>query len=224
MGQGGASLSLTRRGASEGRETIVRLYLLRHGETQWNRDHRVMGQSPIPLSERGRDMVAALAAALKGESIPVIYSSTVARAAESAAILAAAWGAEVIEESRLNESHFEQWVGKTYDELADDSNFKLYQTTPTRASISTHEGIADIQARALAAVERIVNDAKARNIEKAAAVSHSDIIKPILTHYLGMELDAMHLLSIAPASATLVDLDGAPPRIRYINFAPWKWR
>jgi hypothetical protein len=34
----------------------------------------------------------------------------------------------------------------------------------------------------------------------------------------------MHRLSLAPASATLIDFDGASPRIRYVNFAPWKWR
>lgn len=202
----------------------MRLYLLRHGETDWNRDRRVMGQTPVPLSERGRAMVAALASALDREKIPVIYSSTVARAAESSAILAAAWAAEVREEPRLNESHFEGWVGKTYEDLADDPNFILYQTTPTRASFSTHEGIADIQARALAAVARILADAAARKLERAAALSHSDIIKPVLTHYLGMDLDAMHRLSLAPASASLIDLGEEPPRIRYINFVPWKWR
>jgi broad specificity phosphatase PhoE len=202
----------------------MRLYLLRHGETQWNRVHRVMGQTPVPLGEGGRDMVAQLADALKGESITVIYSSTVARAAESAAILAASWGAEIREEPHLNESRFERWVGKTYDELADDPDFRLYQTTPTRASFSEHEGITDVQSRALAAVERIVSEAKARDIQSVAAVSHSDVIKPILTYYLGMELDAMHRLGISVASASLIDLSRTPPRVRYVNVAPWKWR
>ncbi len=197
------------------------LYLIRHGQTDWNRDHRIMGMGPIPLNENGRGMVADLARALKAKGIPVVYTSTVERALESARILADEWGAELREEPRLNESPFESWIGKTYHELRDDEDFKLYFEAPTRARFSNGEGMADIQKRALAAVERIV---KETGTGQAAAVSHSDVIKPVLARYLGMDLDTIHRLSIANASASLVDFKESPPRIRYINFAPWQWR
>jgi probable phosphoglycerate mutase len=164
--------------------------------------------------------VAELARALKAKRIPVVYTSTVARALESARILAGEWGAELREEPRLNESPFEPWIGKTYHELAEDENFKLYFDAPTRARFSNGEGMADIQKRALEAVARI---AKETGTGRAAAVSHSDVIKPVLAHYLGMDLDSMHRLSVANASASLIDCREAPPRIRYINFAPWQW-
>jgi broad specificity phosphatase PhoE len=197
------------------------IYLIRHGQTDWNRDHRIMGTGPVPLNENGRAGVAELARALKAKRIPVVYTSTVARALESARILAAEWGAELREEQRLNESTFESWIGKTYDELRDDENFKLYFDAPTRARFSNGEGMADIQRRALEAVVRI---AKETGTGRAAAVSHSDVIKPVLAHYLGMDLDSMHRLSVANASASLIDCREASPRIRYINFAPWQWR
>ena len=199
----------------------MHLYLLRHGQTDWNRDHRIMGAGPIPLNESGRAAVAELARALKAKGISVVYSSTVARALESARILASEWGAELREEPRLNESPFEPWIGKTYHELAHDENFKLYFETPTRARFSNGEGMADIQRRALDAVARI---AKETGTGRAAAVSHSDVIKPVLAHYLGMDLDSIHRLAVANASASLVDFKESPPRIRYINFAPWQWR
>ena len=197
------------------------IYLIRHGQTDWNRDHRIMGTGPVPLNENGRAGVAELARALKAKRIPVVYTSTVARALESARILAAEWGAELREEQRLNESTFESWIGKTYDELRDDENFKLYFDAPTHARFSNGEGMADIQRRALEAVVRI---AKETGTGRAAAVSHSDVIKPVLAHYLGMDLDSMHRLSVANASASLIDCREASPRIRYINFAPWQWR
>jgi probable phosphoglycerate mutase len=197
------------------------LYLIRHGQTDWNRDHRIMGAGPVPLNEGGRAGVAELAQALKAKRIPVVYSSTVARALESARILAAEWGAELREEPRLNESPFEPWIGKTYHELAEDENFKRYFDAPTRARFSNGEGMADIQMRALDAVARIV---KETGTGRAAAVSHSDVIKPVLAHYLGMDLDSIHRLAVANASASLVDFKESPPRIRYINFAPWQWR
>ena len=199
----------------------MHLYLIRHGQTDWNRDHRIMGAGPVPLNESGRAGVAELARALKAKRISVVYTSTIARALESAHILAGEWGAELREEPRLNESPFESWIGKTYHELRDDENFRLYFDAPTRARFSNGEGMADIQKRALEAVMRI---AKETGTGRAAAVSHSDVIKPILAHYLGMGLDSMHRLSVANASASLVDSTEFPPRIRYINFAPWQWR
>jgi broad specificity phosphatase PhoE len=199
----------------------MHLYLIRHGQTDWNRDRRIMGTGPIPLNEDGRAGVAELARALKAKQISVVYTSTVERALESARILAAEWGAELREEPRLNESPFEAWIGKTYHELAGDENFKLYFEAPTRSRFSTGEGMIDIQKRALDAVARIARETW---MGRAAAVSHSDVIKPVLAHYLGMDLDSIHRLSIANASASLVDYREASPRIRYINFAPWQWR
>lgn len=197
------------------------LYLIRHGQTDWNRDRRIMGTGPVPLNESGRAGVAELARALKAKQISVVYTSTVERALESAHILADEWGAELREEPRLNESPFEGWVGKIYDELRGDENFELYFEAPTRARFSNGEGMADIQKRALDAVARI---AKETWMGRAAAVSHSDVIKPVLAHYLGMDLDSIHRLSIANASASLIDYREASPRIRYVNFAPWQWR
>ena len=199
----------------------MHLYLLRHGQTDWNRDHRIMGAGPIPLNESGRAMVAELARALKPKGVAVVYTSTVERARESARILADEWGAELREEPRLNESPFEPWIGKTYHELAHDENFKLYFDKPTRARFSNGEGMADIQKRALEAVARIV---KETGTGRAAAVSHSDVIKPVLAHCLGMDLDTIHRLAVANASASLVDFSETPPRVRYINVAPWQWR
>ena len=199
----------------------MHLYLLRHGQTDWNRDHRIMGAGPIPLNESGRAGVAELARSLKAKRIPVVYTSTVARALESARILADEWGAELREEPRLNESPFEAWIGKTYHELAHDENFKLYFDAPTRARFSNDEQMADIQRRALEAVARIVKEI---GTGRAGAVSHSDVIKPVLAHYLGMDLDSIHRLSIANASSSLIDFKETPPRVRYINFAPWQWR
>lgn len=197
------------------------LYLVRHGQTEWNREHRVMGHTPVPLNEEGKKGVATLARELRAKKIPIIYSSTVERALETARMLAEAWGAELREEPRLNEARFESWVGKTYHELRDDEDFKRYFDSPTRARFSNSEGMTDIQRRALEAVGRIVRDVKTG---RAAAVSHSDVIKPVLAHYLGMDLDAIHRLSVANASSSLIDFKETPPRIRYINFAPWQWR
>jgi len=198
------------------------IYMIRHGRTDWNDQRRIMGREQVPLNDAGREMVEAVAGHLAGEGIAAVYTGTLARARESAEILAEAWGAEILEEPRLDESGYEKWVGMTYHELRGDRDFDLYVRRPTESRFSDGEGMAGIQERALAAVERIASEARG---VKTALVSHADVIKPVITHYLGMDLDAMHRLAVANASVTVLDL-GYPgsPRIRYMNLMPWKWR
>lgn len=198
------------------------IYLIRHGRTDWNDRRTVMGREPVGLNDRGREMVGILAGHLAPEGIGAVYSGTIARALETAAVLAGAWNAPVIEEPRLDESAFERWVGRTYEALSGDPDFERYRTKPTASRFSEGEGIADVQRRALAAVERAAAERRSR---KVALVSHSDVIKPVIAWCLGMELDAMHRVAVANASVTLLDLDQpSRPRIRYLNLMPWKWR
>jgi broad specificity phosphatase PhoE len=198
------------------------IYMIRHGRTDWNDRRRIMGREQVPLNAAGREMVEAVAGHLSGEGIAAVYTGTLARTRESAGILASAWGAELIEEPRLDESGYEKWVGMTYYELTGDRDFELYTKRPTESRFSEGENMAGIQERALAAVDRIASE---RRGVKTALVSHADVIKPVITHYLGMDLDTMHRLAVANASVTVLDL-GYPgsPRIRYMNLMPWKWK
>jgi probable phosphoglycerate mutase len=198
------------------------VYMIRHGRTDWNDERKVMGREAVPLNAKGREMIAAVAALLAREGISAVYSGTLERARQSADILCAAWGAELIEEPRLDESAYEKWVGMTYSELEGDPDFDLYGTRPAQADFSRGENMQDIQERALAAVARIKNEARG---EKTALVSHADVMKPVIAHYLGMELDSMHRIAVANGSVSLLDL-GYPggPRMRYMNLMPWKWK
>lgn len=197
------------------------IYMIRHGRTDWNDEGRIMGREPVPLNENGIMMVRSLSRFLAGERIEVIYSGTLRRTAETARILGDAWNAEIVEEPRLNESPYEKWAGKKYTELAGDEDFRLYSSAPTSSVFSRDEGMEEIQHRALEAVERIKIENEGG---RAALVSHSDVIKPVIASYLRMDLDSMHRLGVANASVTLLDTDGpAGPRIRYMNLMPWKW-
>jgi broad specificity phosphatase PhoE len=198
------------------------IYMIRHGRTDWNDQRRIMGREQVPLNEKGREMVEAVAGQLAAEGISAIYSGTLARAKETSRILAAAWDAKIYDEPRLDESAYERWVGKKYTELKGDPDFDLYGKAPTGSRFSEGEGMADIQKRALDVIDRIVEEKRG---VKTALVSHADVIKPVITHYLGMDLDTMHRLAIANASVTVLDL-GYPgsPRIRYMNMMPWKWK
>jgi broad specificity phosphatase PhoE len=95
---------------------MTNLLLVRHGETDWNRDGRWQGGSDTRLNDVGREQARALAQQLDGE-IDVLYSSDLARARETAEIVAAKLGLEVRLDPRLRERGFGSWEGLTTTEI-----------------------------------------------------------------------------------------------------------
>jgi broad specificity phosphatase PhoE len=94
---------------------VTTLLLARHGETDWNRDGRWQGHSDTPLNELGRVQARELAESLDG--IDAVYSSDLARARETAEIVAARLGLEVQADERLRERSFGAWEGLTMEEI-----------------------------------------------------------------------------------------------------------
>ncbi|MDZ7860417.1 MAG: histidine phosphatase family protein [Candidatus Krumholzibacteriota bacterium] len=193
------------------------LYFIRHGQTDWNREKRVMGRLKVPVNKTGGEEARRTAEFLSDEGIEIIYSGTLKRTRQTADILSDVLRVNIREDPRLDESSFENWVGKTYKDLKDDPDFKLYTEKPTRSAFSEHEDIEGITKRAV----EFIDDLSLKEEGRAAIVSHSDIIKPVITTFLKMDLDMMHRITIANASVTLVDKRRAP-RVIYMNLTPWR--
>jgi broad specificity phosphatase PhoE len=95
---------------------VTTILLARHGETDWNRDGRWQGHSDTSLNERGREQAHELANGLTDE-IDVMYSSDLARASETAEIVADRLGLDVRLDPRLRERGFGSWEGLTRAEI-----------------------------------------------------------------------------------------------------------
>jgi broad specificity phosphatase PhoE len=95
---------------------MTTLLLVRHGETDWNREGRWQGGSDTPLNDAGREQARAVAEQLDGD-IDAVYSSDLARARETAEIMAAKLGLEVTLDPRLRERGFGAWEGLTTAEI-----------------------------------------------------------------------------------------------------------
>jgi broad specificity phosphatase PhoE len=92
---------------------VTRLLLVRHGETDWNADGRLQGQTDRPLSDFGRRQARQLADALAEERLDAIYSSDLARARETAEIVAQRLKLPVSLEPDLRERNWGTWEGLT---------------------------------------------------------------------------------------------------------------
>ena len=97
---------------------MTRLLLWRHGQTRWNAEGRVQGQTDVELSEIGRAQAVAAAPRLAALHPDLIVSSDLRRAADTAAALAAVTGIKVEYDTRLRERHHGVWEGLTGDEIA----------------------------------------------------------------------------------------------------------
>lgn len=95
----------------------ARIVLVRHGETDWNREHRFQGHADQPLNERGREQARELADRLQHESAAALYTSPLRRASETARIVGERIGLVPIELGALREIDVGDWQGLTIDEV-----------------------------------------------------------------------------------------------------------
>jgi len=103
----------------------TRIIAVRHGETSWNVDARIQGQTDVGLNDTGRRQAQRVGRALAGEPISAVYSSDLERAHETAQSIAQVAGIPVIPHEGLRERSFGMFEGKTFDEI--------HQTWPDQA-------------------------------------------------------------------------------------------
>ena len=96
---------------------MTELLLVRHGETDWNRERRFQGHADEPLNDAGREQARELAETIAGEDIDAIYTSDLRRARETAEIVAKRLGSEVVALRELREIDVGDWQGLSWPEI-----------------------------------------------------------------------------------------------------------
>ncbi len=99
---------------------VLRLLLMRHGQTAWNAERKNQGQADIPLDDVGRKQSLQLAQRVALKNPSVIYSSDLSRCVETAEILAEHTHTPLLVDQRLRERNYGDWEGKTPDEVFQD--------------------------------------------------------------------------------------------------------
>ena len=154
------------------------LLLVRHGQTDWNRDGRFQGHADTPLNETGRGQARALAEALATERVDAVYSSDLQRARHTAAAVADAAGLDVVTLPELREKHFGTWEGLTHAEIAE-----RFPEAP-RGSWGDGETSEEMASRVLGALRQI---AARHDGETVLVVSHGGPLLAVRRHLGGAD-------------------------------------
>ena len=136
---------------------MTHLYLIRHGQTDWNLEGRYQGQSDVPLNEKGIAQVQSLIEKLNGHSFAAIYSSDLMRARQTAEPIAKALGMEVNIDKRLREINQGEWEGVLVDDIKARYAGIWSQRTVNPASVRPPRGetVGEVAERVYAVLDYI---------------------------------------------------------------------
>jgi probable phosphomutase (TIGR03848 family) len=199
---------------------VTTLILLRHGRSAANASGVLAGRSAgVELDDTGRVQAAKLVDRLGGVPIAEIVCSPMLRCEQTVAPLAEARDLVPITEPELAEVDYGSWTGRELKALAAEPLWKVVQAHPSAAVFPGGEGLAGMQARAVAAVRRHAARITAQHGPTAVwlACSHGDVIKAVLADALGLHLDQFQRIVVDPASVSVVTYTETRPFVVRVN-------
>ncbi|KHO62459.1 phosphoglycerate mutase [Thermoanaerobacter sp. YS13] len=183
----------------------TRLYIARHGQSEWNLHNKMQGVQDIDLTPTGLKQAELLASRLKNEKIDCIYSSDLKRAYITAQIIAKEFGLKVQKIPELREMSFGIWEGLTSEEINElyKEIYTLWKTNPVKANIEKGETLEEVQKRMLKKTLEIVKENDGKNI---LIVSHGTSIKALILGLLGIDLSFYPRFRLDNTSLNIVDV------------------
>lgn len=202
----------------------VRLLLVRHGETQWNRDSRFQGVKDIPLNENGRAQAAKAAEFLKEVPLDFAISSPLLRPKETAEII-------LKEHQKLNlelrpeliEIGHGLWEGKLEKEIEQEwpGLLKQWKTAPETVQMPEGENLEQVWTRAITCWEEIVKQyISSSELVTGLVVAHDAINKVIMCHILGLKAANIWQIKQGNGAVTVIDYlqgDNGMPVLQALN-------
>lgn len=182
----------------------TQLFLVRHGESEWNQLSRYAGQRDVPLSALGKQQALRLAGHLDAEVITAIYSGPLQRARDTAAAIGERKHLPVVLEPRLVEINHGLWEGLTMLQVGPrfPIEYVRWRTQPHRAKMPQGESLADVARRA----KQVLADILAKHPEgKIILCSHDALLRVLLLTSLGLTLEHFWKWRFANASLSVLE-------------------
>jgi alpha-ribazole phosphatase len=196
--------------ARRDQDILLRLVLVRHGQTDWNLDGRWQGQTDVPLNATGLAQAQAVGLALAGRRLDAIYASDLQRAHMTAEAVAAHHSVSVIPEPRLREINLGDWEGLTFDQLAARDQARMAQWVENAVEATAPNG--ESQRDLLARVWSLLDDLRQRPVgETVLLVAHGGTLRSLLCLALGVPPQNHWRFSVSSTSISELHLyaDGA---------------
>jgi len=194
---------------------MQRLLLIRHGESEFNRDGRIQGFMDCDLSDLGREQAERLKDRLDLEHIDSALCSTATRAVDTARI-ALGHRFDVDARPDLREINLGVWEGRVATELREEMPLetKMWFHEPSKVRIEGAETLAAFRERVSTEIDNI---RKAHAEKGIAIVAHGGVICTYLTSLLGLALDDMWRFKIRNGSITKIVFPTNKPLIEVLN-------
>ena len=136
----------------------MKIYLMRHGETDWNKEGKLQGSADIPLNENGIRLAQETAQALKEIPFEAVYSSPLCRARKTAELMRLERQIPIFEDARLKEMSFGRYEGNSIYQAAHDAENPLYKfiREPENFKAQDGENFSDVIARAQNFIDEVL--------------------------------------------------------------------
>jgi probable phosphomutase (TIGR03848 family) len=199
---------------------VTTLILLRHGRSSANAAGVLAGRTPgVELDESGRTQAARLVERLAGVPLTEVVCSPALRCEQTVAPLLADRGLTLTTEEGLAEVDYGSWTNRALTDLGKEPLWRVVQAHPSAAVFPDGEGLAGMQARAVAAIRR--HDARITASHGPRSVwlacSHGDVIKSILADALASHLDNFQRIVVDPCSISVVQYTETRPFVVRVN-------
>ena len=160
---------------------MLDLWLIRHGETDWNRERRIQGQTDVPLNNLGVEQAKRLAERLSSQRFDAVYASDSKRAHHTAKI--ALGERDICLDRRLREIHFGRLEGRTHVEFTEDERraYKAHRADPYNVALPDGESWTDLQARVKAWLGSLPSEGRIVAFSHGGTIRASllSIMKPV---------------------------------------------
>lgn len=194
----------------------MKLFLIRHGQTEWNRLGKYQGQSDTALSSEGIRQAELLAQHFPAASLDIVYASDLKRAVVTAEHLARRFCCPLHADAALRELDFGAWEGLTYQEIAQrwPQEVADFFQAPESLQIPAGETFSALQARAMAKIRAIRAENEGKNV---AVVAHGAITRGILTALLHIPLHYVWSLRQDNTAVNIIRFDEDHVSVELVN-------
>ena len=162
----------------------MKLYLIRHGQTDWNIQGKIQGSHGIPLNDTGRAQAKLVAEGMDSRPVTKIFSSTLMRAVETARMIGDRQQVETYLVPGLIEVEFGKWEGMTWDEIKEQypAEYERWSINPVDVAPPGGETQMEAMERVAGAIEAVMEMTNGR--EDIAVVSHGATMAYIVAYLM----------------------------------------